>query len=223
MNVSLIDIRNILEIGYRSFAASPEISVITISDRLNTYGLIVDKFMGECDLVVRPLDTRLGKVPNLSAAAVMMDGTPVLIFDVEDLVRSMDNLQAEKQAFSKISDPIKEKKRKIQRILVADDSITVREKERSLLENKGYQADTAVDGMDAWRLLNTDSYDMVLSDGHAANERHRAGKRIRQDVRFKALPVIIVSYKDSEEDSGSEDLTPERTIICEKEALTIIR
>ncbi|MEH1982343.1 MAG: chemotaxis protein CheA [Nostoc sp.] len=63
------------------------LSVIVISDRLNRYGLVVDRFLGECNLVVRPLDTRLGKVPNISAAALMDDGSPVLIVDVEDLVR----------------------------------------------------------------------------------------------------------------------------------------
>lgn len=201
VNISLIDIRDLLGIGAKPSDASPELSVVIISDRLNTYGLITDKFMGECDLVVRPLDTRLGKVPNLSAAAVMMDGTPVLIFDVEDLVRSMDNLAGKKQAFSKIGDPVREEEKKFKRILVTDDSITVREKERSLLENKGYQTDTAVDGMDAWRLLNTNFYDMVLSDVDMPRMNGiELVKRIRQDLRFKALPVIIVSYKDSDED-----------------------
>jgi len=201
MNIALIDIRDMLGIGAKSSDPSPELSVVIISDRLNTYGLITDKFMGECDLVIRPLDTRLGKVPNLSAAAVMMDGTPVLIFDVEDLVRSMDNLAGKKQAFSKIGDPVKEEEKKFKRILVTDDSITVREKERSLLENKGYQTDTAVDGMDAWRLLNTNAYDMLLSDVDMPRMNGiELVKRIRQDLRFKALPVIIVSYKDSDED-----------------------
>ena len=52
------------------------------------YGVIVDKFLGEYNLVVRPLDSRLGKIPNISAAALMEDGSPVLIIDIEDLVNS---------------------------------------------------------------------------------------------------------------------------------------
>ena len=39
-----------------------------------------------------PLDPRLGKVPNINSASVLEDGWPVLIIDVEDLVRSIDNL-----------------------------------------------------------------------------------------------------------------------------------
>ena len=40
-----------------------------------------------------------------------------------------------------------------QRILVVDDSITVRELERQLLETSGYEVDTAVDGMDGWNAV----------------------------------------------------------------------
>ena len=67
-----------------------DLPVVLLSDATGSYGLVVDAFRAEQDLVVRPLDPRLGKVPNLSAAAVLDDGEPVLIVDVEDLVRSMD-------------------------------------------------------------------------------------------------------------------------------------
>jgi len=69
-----------------------KLTVLVISDRLNRYGIVVDRLLGEVELVVQPLDPRLGKVPNISAAAVLEDGAPVLIIDVEDLVRSIDNM-----------------------------------------------------------------------------------------------------------------------------------
>ncbi len=67
-----------------------ELLILLVSDSTGHYGLIVDDFRGEQDLVVRPLDPRLGKVPNISAAAILDDGSPVLIADVEDLIRSLD-------------------------------------------------------------------------------------------------------------------------------------
>ena len=66
--------------------------VLLLSDQSGQYGLIVDAFRGEQDLVVRPLDPRLGKVPSLSAAAILDEGSPVLLADVEDLIRSMEKL-----------------------------------------------------------------------------------------------------------------------------------
>ncbi len=66
--------------------------LIVLSDRMNAYGIVVDQFLGERELVVQELDARLGKVPDISAGAFMEDGSPILIVDVEDMVRSIDTI-----------------------------------------------------------------------------------------------------------------------------------
>ena len=76
----------------RPARAGATLPVVVVSDRSHRFGVVVDAFLGERDLEVRPLDPRLGKVPDISSASVLEDGVPVLIFDVEDLVRSIDNL-----------------------------------------------------------------------------------------------------------------------------------
>src|SRR6185295_4418700 len=60
-----------------------DLPVIVLGDRSAHYGLVVDRFLGERELVVQPLDSRLGKVKDISAAALMEDGSPVLIVDVD--------------------------------------------------------------------------------------------------------------------------------------------
>ena len=66
-----------------------------LGDRNARYGLVVDRFLGERELVVQPLDARLGKVKDISAAALMEDGAPVLIVDVDDMLRSIEKLLSE--------------------------------------------------------------------------------------------------------------------------------
>ncbi len=66
--------------------------VVVVSDRNLRFGMVVEEFLGERDLEVRPLDPRLGKPPDINSASVLDDGWPVLIVDVEDLVRSIDNM-----------------------------------------------------------------------------------------------------------------------------------
>jgi len=44
-----------------------QIPVVLLGDRATRYGLAVDRFVGEYEMVVRPLDPRLGKVPSISA------------------------------------------------------------------------------------------------------------------------------------------------------------
>ena len=200
-NISLVDIHDVLELG-KPPRQEEEIPVVVVSDRLHAYGLVVDDFLGEYDLVVRPLDARLGKVPDISAVAVMLDGSPVLIFDMEDLVRSIDGLLSGKLRLQKIgqaADVESEKTKK--QILVVDDSITVREMERKLLESRGYQVDVAVDGMDAWNLLRIAPYDMVISDIDMPRMNgFELITQIKQHQDLKSLPVMIVSYKNKEED-----------------------
>lgn len=177
------------------------VPVIIVSDRSSSYGLAVDKFLGERDLVVRPLDPRLGKVADISAAAFMEDGSPVLIIDVEDLVRSTDKLLTESrlQKVSQTAQTAESTTRK--RVLVVDDSITVREVERKLLENQGYEVEIAVNGMDGWNALRTGNFDLVISD---VDMPRMTGielvSQIKNHSGLKSIPVIIVSYKDREED-----------------------
>ena len=175
--------------------------MIVLSDRLNRYGLAVDGILGERELVVRLLDPRLGKVPNISAAALLDDGEPMLVADVEDMVRSIDHLVADGRLDKVGRAATTRQKRTVKRILVVDDSITVREVERKLLENRGYTVDVAVDGVDGWNAVRTRSYDLVVSD---VDMPRKTGiefvKQIRQDAELRGLPVLIVSYKDREED-----------------------
>ena len=66
--------------------------VVVASDRSHRFGVVVERFLGERDLRVSPLDPRLGKVPNINSSSVLENGWPVLVIDVEDLIRSIDNL-----------------------------------------------------------------------------------------------------------------------------------
>ena len=152
-------------------------------------------------MVVRTLDPRLGKVKNVSSAALMPDGSPVLIIDVDDLKRSIEKL-ASGQGLVRVGSQTEEdaaKKRK--RVLVVDDSLTVRELERKLLDGRGYSVDVAVDGMDGWNAVRTGHYDLVVTDVDMPRlDGIDLLKLIRKDSRLKSLPVMIVSYKDRPED-----------------------
>jgi two-component system response regulator WspF len=177
-----------------------DLPVVLLSDALGQYGLIVEAFRGEQDLVVRALDARLGKVPNVSAASILDDGAPVLIADVEDLMHSMKQLiqtgtlRHHEPAALAAAAPRK-------RVLVVDDSITVRETERLLLRQRGYDVTLAVDGMDGWNRVRAEAFDLVVSDVDMPRLNGLDLVRaMRDDESLKEVPVIIVSYKDREED-----------------------
>ena len=90
---------------------------------------------------------------------------------------------------------------KRKRVLVVDDSLTVRELERSLLDNAGYDVDVAVDGMDGWNAIRTAHYDLMVTDIDMPRmDGIELVTLIKQNAHLKGTPVLIVSYKDREED-----------------------
>lgn len=199
-NIGLVAAYQVLELK-ESPPKSDTLSVVVISEQSDYYGLVVDRFLGEHDLVVRPLDHRLGKVQNIGAAALMGDGSPILIVDVSDLVRSVDNLlnSSPLSRFGSDADSTVVDRRKS--ILVVDDSITVREMERKLLQNKGYKVDVAVDGMEGWYTVSSNHYDLVVSDIDMPRMNGiELVNKIKNHPQLNSIPVIIVSYKDREED-----------------------
>ncbi|AOE87170.1 hybrid sensor histidine kinase/response regulator [Pseudomonas sp. TCU-HL1] len=199
-HVGLVSASQILQCaeGHRDEAGIP---VVLISERDTCYGLAVERFIGERTLVVMPLDPRLGKVQDLSAGALLDDGRPVLILDVEDLLNSVGKLlgsgRLEKVDRSGRQGAGVQRKR----VLVVDDSLTVRELERKLLASRGYDVAVAVDGMDGWNALRSEHFDLLITDIDMPRmDGIELVTLVRRDNRLQSLPVMVVSYKDREED-----------------------
>jgi two-component system sensor histidine kinase and response regulator WspE len=198
--IGVVIARQVLELG-GSPPLAEEVSIVVLGDKVPRYGLVVDRFLGERELVVRALDSRLGKVKNLSSAALMPDGSPVLIVDVDDLQRSIEKLASGQHLSRMTAETGTETLKTRKHVLIVDDSLTVRELERKLLDSRGYWVDVAVDGVDGWNAVRTGHYDLVVTDVDMPRmDGIELLKLIRKDSGLKALPVVIVSYKDRQED-----------------------
>ncbi|CAE6760453.1 Sensor histidine kinase RcsC [Paraburkholderia nemoris] len=177
------------------------VSLIVIGDGEETYGVVVDRFLGERMLVVQPLDPRLGKIRNITAGALMENGDPVLIADVDDWLRSVERLVAGGDLKHTQHGAALTARRVTRRVLVVDDSLTVRELERKLLATRGYDVTIAVDGMDGWNAVRGEHFDLVITDIDMPRmDGIELVTLIKRDPQLQSLPVMIVSYKDREED-----------------------
>ncbi|WP_449434590.1 response regulator [Pseudomonas putida] len=171
--------------------------VVVIREREQLYGVAVERLIGERVLVVMPLDPRLGKVQDISSGALLDDGSVVLIIDVEDLLRSVEKLLSTGR-LERIERGAGAARK---RVLVVDDSLTVRELQRKLLGNRGYDVAVAVDGMDGWNALRGEDFDLLITDIDMPRmDGIELVTLVRRDQRLQALPVMVVSYKDREED-----------------------
>ena len=187
--------------GKSHAASGDELSVVILGDRTQRFGLVVDRFLGERQLVVQPLDPRLGKIKDINAGALMPDGSPALILDVDDLMRSVELLASHGHLDAmRVAEAARAGQRR-KRVLVVDDSLTVRELERKLIGNAGYEVEVSIDGMDGWNAVRTQPFDLVVTDIDMPRlDGIELVRLIKNDPRLKTLPVMIVSYKDRPED-----------------------
>jgi two-component system, chemotaxis family, sensor histidine kinase and response regulator WspE len=197
--IGLVTAHQVLEAVAPRFA--DELPVIVVGDAARPYGVIVDSLLGEHQLAAQTLDARLGKIKDISAAALMEDGSPVLIIDIEDMIHSIDKLIAAGPLDKAQGGGSGAVEKKCKRVLVVDDSLTVRELERKLLLNRGYEVEVAVDGMDGWNAARIGHFDLIITDIDMPRmDGIELVTLIKQHPKLRSVPVVIVSYKDREED-----------------------
>lgn len=198
--IGLLTAHQVLDCGPAQLPPQ-DLPVVVLGERHSPYGLVVDRFLGERELVVQPLDPRLGRVKDIHAAALMENGDPVLIINVEDLLQSVEKLVASGLLPAMQQGALGPSPRQPKRVLAVDDSLTVRELFRKLLTSRGFHADVAVDGMEAWHAVRSGHYDLVVTDVDMPRmDGIELTSLIKQDPGLKGLPILIVSYKDREED-----------------------
>lgn len=170
--------------------------VVVLRHGPTAHGVVVDRFLGERDLAVQPLQAELGKVQFVSAAAQLDDGTLTLIVDVDDVLAVAES-QGHDADVAEAAPAGPEAKR----ILLVEDSLTVREAARAILAAHGYDVDVAGDGMEGWNALRAGHYHLVITDVDMPRmDGIELVSLIRQDARRRALPVMVFSYKGRAED-----------------------
>ncbi|MBV6325320.1 hybrid sensor histidine kinase/response regulator [Duganella violaceipulchra] len=198
-HLGLVSAAQVLELGDTD-ASSDELAVVVIGSGARRYALVVEAIRGEQSLAVQALDPIFGKMRDISAAALLDDGEPVLILDVPDLLLSIDKLLHE-GGLHQLAKSDQAERRKTKRILVVDDSLTVREMERKLLLGRGFLVDIAIDGIDGWNVVRSGDYDLVITDVDMPRmDGIELVTLIKKDIHLHKLPVMIVSYKDRPED-----------------------
>lgn len=161
---------------------------------------VCDTLIGQEEVVVKPLGPLLETVSGYLGAAILGDGRIALLLDPGALVREPGRATTRRRA-EVVASP-SGGNMQAPKVLVVEDSFTVRELQRSILEAAGYRVETARDGRDALDRLNRDpgigivvtDIEMPEMDGIELTEA------IRADPQRSSLPVVIVTSRGGDED-----------------------
>jgi len=145
-----------------------------------------------------PLHKPLSRVRNIAGATVLGSGQVAPILNVADLFKS-----ARKGGGAVVPGAagVKPLEAEAATILVVEDSITSRMLLKGILESAGYQVKTAVDGLEAFTILRTQKFDLVVSDVEMPRlNGFDLTARIRADKKLAELPVVLVTALESRDD-----------------------
>ncbi|MGH7443830.1 MAG: response regulator, partial [Longimicrobiales bacterium] len=158
-------------------------------------GIIVDAIVDEREVVVRPLDAR-AHVPHVSGGALLPSGRVALMLIARTVMEAGLGRDIAVPHFI-----TEEKAAKAHHLLVADDSITTRTLEQSVLEAAGFRVTVAIDGQEAWEKMQREDVDLVVSDVEMPRMTgFDLCRRMRDSKRFAEVPVVLVTGLESADD-----------------------
>jgi two-component system chemotaxis sensor kinase CheA len=161
---------------------------------------VVEEIMEEQEGVVKSLGPQLIHVRNIAGATVLGNGQVIPILHIPELMESALGAQSSAYTWNQQSNQEDEIVKPIS-ILMAEDSITSRMLIRNILETAGYQVKAAVDGLEAFQILQNNDFDLVVSDVEMPNMNgFELTAKIRSDQRFSSLPVILITALSSDID-----------------------
>ncbi len=156
-----------------------------------------DKLVGEREIIVKSLGTLLAPLGLYAGATVSGNAKVQLILDAAALAQAAYAPEATPAATEPTSDiTVDMPAGPRARILVVDDSRTVREALSRLLTGEGHVVDTAADGVEAWETLHDLRYDLVVTDLEMPRMNGLTLiERVRADRGLAGVPMMVISSR----------------------------
>jgi two-component system chemotaxis sensor kinase CheA len=198
--VPVCRLSKILEMPDEKIHNEEKIVIIIIQAEDVQVGFIIDKLIGDQEILHKNLAPPLLRVRNIAGVTTIGSGELCLIINVNDLIKSAyQNFGMSKKQL------IIDKQSNIaiirKNILVVDDSVTTRILERNILKTAGYNVSVAINGLDALTKIFSEKFDLIVSDIEMPEiNGFELTERLKMDARFKDIPIVLVTSLASESD-----------------------
>lgn len=182
----------LMQIG-KDAISNEELAVVVIHYNKETVGFVVDKVLMEKSIVVNKIEGAVNKNKILTGTAVLSGGAPILILNPLELMNlsQSDIMYVSEEKVLK-EEPSDEKQTKV---LVVEDSLIVRELEKSILLSNGFLVETAQNGEIAYqKLLDNNNYDVIITDIEMpVMDGFELAEKIKTNKDFQNIPIIMIT------------------------------
>ena len=187
--IPLYYLSDILELKPTPRGEKETILIIESDDK--TIGLVVDRLLGDQDILQKKLSPPLYKVKNISGITNLASGELCLILNMQDIMHFDFNKNISATSSSKLlpSDLLTYK-----HILIVDDSITTRTMIKNILLNIGYTVDAVLDVEEALVKLKLNHYDLIITDLTMPKiDGYEFIELLKNDEMYMDIPIIVIS------------------------------
>ncbi|MEZ4271808.1 MAG: hybrid sensor histidine kinase/response regulator [Myxococcota bacterium] len=160
--------------------------------------LSVDEIVAGREIVVKPLGSHLRRVHGLAGATLMGDGSVVLILNPPDLVSDAPERRA--RTWAKI-DSDTSSDREDWKIMVVDDSLSVRRVMANMVQGAGWTPITAKDGVDALEILQGLERlpELILMDIEMPRmDGYELTRTLKAHSSYSTVPIVMVTSRAGE-------------------------
>lgn len=167
-------------------------TVLIIEADEKSIGLVVDKLLGDQDILQKKLSPPLYKVKNISGITNLASGELCLILNMQDILNYNFNKAIQSSTTALLPDDAMYFKN----ILVVDDSVTSRTMLKNILSGVGYSVETSPEVSDAFVKLKMHNFDLIITDLEMPKiNGFKFVEMLKNDEMYMDIPVIMVSSK----------------------------
>jgi chemosensory pili system protein ChpA (sensor histidine kinase/response regulator) len=166
--------------------------IVRIDDKVQV--LAVDRLLDSRELLVNPPGRYARHLCGVAGLSVLGDGAIAVNIDLPRLLAvGVRTTQAS------VNETVTVQQRTLPSILIVDDSLSVRNSLLQLMQDAGYCAETARDGIDAINTLSTFKPDVLLTDLEMPNMNGiELAYHVREREDTKNLPIIMITSRSQE-------------------------
>ena len=178
--------------GMRPATAPERRNLVLVDSETGPIGVLVDAVLDANELVTRPTGRWLKRIPGVAGIGLTGNGSVIPLLDIAELARSPRDHAM--RAAAEARSHAKELRRS--RVLVVEDSMSVRRAVATLLEDQGYDVAQARDGLEAVKAMEAARPDVLLTDLEMPNMNGlELTAHVRSRPELASLPVIMITSR----------------------------
>jgi chemosensory pili system protein ChpA (sensor histidine kinase/response regulator) len=182
-------------LGLPGASSSTNGLIISAGDRRAV--IAVDHVLRRQEIVVKQLDSVFSRHPLLNGATLDADGQVIPILNLPTLLKFSEGAASRRTGQERRIEAVEDNRQL--RVLLADDSLSVRKVQERLLADLGCHVTAATDGLHALEKLREGKFDFIFTDLEMPRiNGYELISEVRGNPAWASLPIVVISSRGAD-------------------------